>query len=168
MNGPATLVGEFTTQEGGDQTIQGLAFGNGTLYGSDTAGNAVNSTPEGIYTIDSSGVTTLVLDLTVNDEEGIYDIGGIAFNPVDGLLYGTNDVAFTTDLMRGLVAIDIAAQTVTLVAEYPNNETDIDGLAISDDGIAYLIDDDNSNPSGGGGLFYSYDLSQGANGSFNW
>ena len=39
MNGPTTLVGEFMTPEGGDQTIQGLAFGNGTLYGSDTAGN---------------------------------------------------------------------------------------------------------------------------------
>lgn len=64
--------------------------------------------------------------------------------------------------------MDPTQLVITLVAEYPNNETDIDGLAISDDGIAYLIDDDNSNPSGGGGLFYSYDLSQGANGSFNF
>ena len=164
MNGPSTIVADFSpVVEGGDQVIAGLAYGNGTLFGSDSASTATSNTPEGIYTIDAMGMTTLVFDFTVNGEDTLLDIGGLAFNSLDGLLYGTSD----DPDMRGLVAIDIAAQSVSLVAPYPNDESDIDGLTIGE-GIAYLIDDDDENPNGGGGLFYSYDLSQGTGGSFSF
>ena len=161
LNGPDTVVGEFADPIGSAQVVTGLAFGNGLLYGTDITGDKDDSNPEGIYTIDEAGNTTCVFNFVAAEIDADTNIGGIAFNPDDGLLYGAND----DEDMRGLVAIDIVAQTVTLVAPYPNDETDIDGLAIGD-GIAYLCDDDEVSPGDGPGLFYSYDLSQGAGGSF--
>jgi hypothetical protein len=43
--------------------------------------------------------------------------------------------------MRGLVQIDPDG-TVTLLAPYPEGQTDIDGLAVGDDGRAYLVTDE--------------------------
>jgi hypothetical protein len=75
-------------------------------------------------------------------------ISGIDADPNTGTIYGVND---TTGF---LVEIDVVGGTVTPVAAYPDpSETDIDGLAIGDNGKAYLIPDDNVP-----GLIYVYDL----------
>jgi hypothetical protein len=63
------------------------------------------------------------------------DIGGLAWNPSDGLLYGTDDG--TND---SVVRIN-ADGSVTVIAPYPAGQTDIDGLAAGD-GKLYLITDE--------------------------
>lgn len=163
LNGPATIVGRYAPNGTNSfQAIDGLAFGNGVLYGSDTAGNATSDSPEGIYTIDSNGNTTTLCNFVDLGLQDLLSIGGLAFNSDDGLLYGTND----DSNMQGLVSIDPHDCEVELIAAYPNGEADIDGLAVGNN-TAWLIDDDAGSPGGGPGLFYSYDLSQGTNGSFD-
>ena len=149
--GPLSSVGDFIGAGGERITIMGLAWANGMLYGSKTISSTSGLNPVGIYAIAPDGAATLVL--TLADD---FDIGGFAFNPDDGLFYGTNDDVATG---RGLNSIDLfGSGLVTLVAPYPASEADIDGLAVGN-GIAYLVDDDP-------GEFYAYDLSQGSNGSY--
>lgn len=153
LAGTRTDIGNFTS--GGSTVVMvGLAWANGMLFG------YTQSSTEGFYSIDtSSGNATLELAVPSAD----FDFGGIAYNPLDGLFYGTND---DTTAGRGLYSIDVfGGGGINLVAAYPNSETDIDALAIGNN-TAYLVDDDGSSPGGGPGLFYSYDLSQGAGGSF--
>jgi hypothetical protein len=57
-------------------------------------------------------------------------------DPDSGVLYGTNDGT----ALRGLVQIDLDG-TLTLVTPYPEGVVDIDGLAVSDDGRAFLVPD---------------------------
>lgn len=161
--GPATIIDSFrpANDTSSIQVVSGLAFGNGTLFATDTSGTINSSNPEGIYSVAANGNSTILFNFAAAEINNLYQIQGLAFNPDDGLLYGTSDDSES----RGLVRINIQNQTIELVAPYPNDEVDIDGLAIGD-GIAYLIDDDDSSPGGGPGLFYSYDLSQGNNGAF--
>ncbi len=107
----------------------GLAFGNGKLY----ALNQFAAAGDGIFEIDlGTGIGTLVQPIF-----GL-DIGGIAFNPNNGLFYGVNDGAGP-----GIYAFDIVAQTQTLVTPYPAGVADVDGCALdpSGSGIVYLIED---------------------------
>lgn len=57
------------------------------------------------------------------------------------MLYGTNDDTSFPGGGAGLVQIDLDG-TVTYVSPYPAGETDIDGLAVGDNGRAYLIEDE--------------------------
>jgi hypothetical protein len=74
-----------------------------------------------------------------------HDMGGLAVDPSTGFFYATDDGS--TD---SLVRINMDG-TVTPIAPYPTGETDIDGLAISNDGRAFLITDQPGN-------IYVYDL----------
>jgi hypothetical protein len=61
------------------------------------------------------------------------DIGGLAYDPVGQILYGTND--------SGTNVVQINPDgTTTIVAAYPAGQTDIDGLAYGN-GRLYLVTD---------------------------
>ncbi|MCW5753896.1 MAG: hypothetical protein KIT24_04210 [Phycisphaeraceae bacterium] len=109
----------------------GLAWGHGVLFG------VKSTSPRGIYAID----TTTAVSYLVFPVDDALDLGGLDFNVQDGLLYATND---GPGLMGpGLYRIDPATGTVTFVTSYPGteDEPDIDGLAITRNGRAYLITD---------------------------
>lgn len=111
----------------------GLAFFDGKLFAS--RGLSSIADPEGIYIIEpDTQKATLAIEYAVDGVE--VDIGGLAADPEDGTLYGTND----QDTLRGLVRIGEDG-SVTVIAPYPGEETDIDGLAIGN-GRAYLVTDE--------------------------
>jgi len=111
----------------------GLAFTDGKLFAS--RGLSSIEDPEGIYVVDP---TTLIATLTITYTNGgqVIDMGGLAADPSTGTLYGTNDQS----ALRGLVQIDPNGD-VSLVAPYPADEDDIDGLAVGG-GRAYLVTDE--------------------------
>lgn len=149
--GPPSPVGNFVAAGGELIVPGGLAWANGALYGATQVSTTSGLNPIGIYAIAPDGAATLMLTL---DSE--FNMAGFAFNPDDGLFYGTND---GVPALRGFYSIDLfGSGAVTLVAPYPASEVDIDGLAVGN-GIAYLVNDEP-------GEFYAYDLSQGSNGSY--
>ncbi|MFZ0546131.1 MAG: hypothetical protein WAM60_11865, partial [Candidatus Promineifilaceae bacterium] len=117
------------------QRMDGLAMSGGVLYGS-YAGGEVD---DGLWTID---VNTLVATSVFTFSDSI---SGIDADPNTGTIYGVDDTT------GSLVEIDVVGQTLTPVTAYPANESDIDGLAVSDDGRAYLVTDQP-------GSFYVYNL----------
>ena len=136
-------LGAITDPAGAPQAMVGLAFYNGPLY---AARNIAN---EAIYVIDTSTrVATVFIDYVDAD----FDFGGLAADPNSGDLYGTNDDA--TPYGAGLFRINPDG-TATLIAPYPAGQTDIDGLAVSDDGYAYLVIDEP-------GFIYVWDFAGGA------
>lgn len=154
LDGTRTAIGAFSADQGvTTQIFAGLAFDPvaGVLYGSDTSGTTTSASPEGIYSIDpATGLSKIVVDLS--DPGNLYDFGVLAFNPVDGLLYGTSD-SVAGSVGQGLYSIDPDTGVVTGIASYPAGETDIDGLAYGD-GSLWLVTDQ-------GGNFYEYDLTGG-------
>lgn len=140
--GAPTLVGTITiTDTGIPLRIDGLAISNGVLYGSRAGGG-----PDGIYLINSNSLTATLI-LTTTDS-----ISGIDADPNTGTIYGVNDT------INEVVEIDVTGGMITPVVSYPDPaETDIDGLAIGPNGLAYLIPDDPSP-----GLIYVYNLNTGS------
>lgn len=135
LSGMPNSLGNFTsTTSDAVLAMVALAYYDGNLYGVRNISSTED--PEGIYEIDP---VTLQATLTITYDLGAasVDLGGIDADPNTGTLYGTNDG--TSE--RGLVEIDLDG-TLILLAPYPEGETDIDGLAISDDGRAFLITDE--------------------------
>jgi hypothetical protein len=130
---PAALGTVTSSVSDAPLPIVALAYTAGTLYGVRHISSADD--PEGIYEID---LATLQATLAITYDVGPanVDIGGLDADPNSGILYGTNDGSN----MRGLVQIDLDG-TLTLIAPYPEGELDLDGLAVSDDGRAFLVPD---------------------------
>ncbi|MBU0641136.1 MAG: PEP-CTERM sorting domain-containing protein [Planctomycetes bacterium] len=146
ITGPPGFVADITYQ-GAASSMVSLAWAGGMLYGTK------NITTEAVYEIDPK---TGVSDIVLAYDSASYDFGGLAYNPIDGLFYGTSDDSTPA---RGLYSLDVfGGGAINLIAEYPGAETDIDGLAIGEN-VAYLVTDEP-------GVFYSYDLSQGAGGVY--
>ncbi len=133
VGGAVNPLGTILGPGGVDLTVVGLAFYDGSLYATRNISN------EAVYLIDTTTLSATVLIDYADDE---YDFGGLAFDPSNGLLYGTNDDA--TPNVAGLYQINPDA-TATLIAPYPVGQTDIDGLAVSDDGRAFLVTDEPGN-----------------------
>jgi hypothetical protein len=125
---------------GGAQRIDGLAISGGVLYGAYAGGTA----EDGLWTIDTGTLAaTLVYPFTNS-------VSGIDADPVTGIIYGTNDTT------ASLVSIDPGAMTMSVVTAYPGGAlADVDGLAVGNDGRAYLITDEP-------GSFYVYNLNTNA------
>ncbi|MGH2536213.1 MAG: DUF7507 domain-containing protein, partial [Candidatus Promineifilaceae bacterium] len=142
-SGTFTTLGPIlSSNDGASLVIEGMGYADGTLYGSRTGNTVAN--PEGLYAIDPATLSaTLVTTYSVPTLETT--LSGLDADPATGLVYATNDAS----ALRGLVQIDLDG-TVTLLAPYPANETDIDGLAVGD-GKAFLITDES-------GAFYIFDL----------
>ncbi len=131
--GPPILVGTIQDPAGTTLSMVALAYYNGQLWSTRNIGT------EGLYNIDpATAVATFVAPYSVPTAD--IDIGGLGFDP-SGTLYGTNDDTSFPGGGRGLVEIALDG-TVTYVSPYPAGETDIDGLAVSDDGRAFLIEDE--------------------------
>jgi hypothetical protein len=112
---------------GGAQRMDGLAISGGVLYGS----YAGNTAEDGIWTINT---TTLAATLVYPFSDSV---SGIDADPNTGIIYGVNDTT------ASLVEIDPGGNTMTPVTAYPVGAlADIDGLAVSNDGRAYLITDE--------------------------
>ena len=145
LGGLPTALGTIADAAGNAQSVVGLAWANGGLYASRNIAN------EAIYSID---LDTLVASVLLDYEDADWDFGGLAYNPADGLFYGTNDD--TTPNGSGLYSIDaFGGGGINLVTPYPAGETDIDGLAIGN-GVAYLVEDE------AGDTIHPYDLGAGA------
>ncbi len=146
IGGTPTSLGTMFAGETTTTSINfvGLAFYNGTLYGTRNIANGP-ALPEAVYTIDTTTLeATLAFTYSIGADAA--DIGGFDAHPFTGVLYGTND---DTDL-QGLVQLDPDG-TVSLIAPYPAGQTDIDGLAVGSDNRAYLVTDEP-------GFFYVFDF----------
>jgi len=139
VGGTVTQLGLITDTAGVNQSLVGLAFYNGELYGMKNIAN------EAIYKINTS---TRVATVYIDYVDGDFDLGGLAIDPNNGNIYATNDD--TTPFGSGLFRINNDGSG-TLITAYPAGQTDIDGLAVSNNGIAYLITDEP-------GSVYVYDL----------
>jgi hypothetical protein len=127
------------TNGGGNLRMDGLAYANGNLYGSNADG--LNN---GLYRIDT-GTLAATLIMTYPNS-----ISGIDADPDTGTIYGADDTN------SNLVILDPIGLTVTAVAAYPDGaELDLDGVAAGG-GKVYLIPDDNAP-----GLIYVYDIASG-------
>ncbi len=133
-NPSATNLGTLMDAAGGPQRIDGLAMSGGVLYGA----YAGNDADDGLWTIDP---TTL---LATSIYPYSNSISGIDADPNTGTIYGVDDST------GNLVSIDPAG-SMAVIAAYPAGQTDIDGLAVGDDGRAYLVTDEP-------GSFYVYNL----------
>ncbi|QLQ07277.1 MAG: hypothetical protein HZY76_15420 [Anaerolineae bacterium] len=142
VGGSIAALGTVTDPSGAAQAMVGLAFYNNVLYGIKNIAN------EAIYAIDTttgwppSSLTTRMVILT----------WGFAADPNTGTFYATNDD--TTPFGSGLFRMNPDG-TGTLIAPYPAGQTDIDGLAVSHDGKAYLVTDEP-------GFIYVWDFVAGA------
>ncbi len=143
VGGAVSLIGTIVDGAGATQSMVSLAFYGGTLYGTKNIAN------EAVWIIDPG---TLVATVHIDYVDADFDFGGLAADPTTGELYGTNDD--TTPFGSGLFRINLNG-TATKIADYPVGETDIDGLAISDSRVAYLVTDEP-------GVVYPYDLVAGA------
>ncbi len=130
VGGSVATLGTITDPAGATQSMTGLAFYNGMLYGVKNIAN------EAVWAIDT---TTRVATVFIDYVDADFDFGGLAADPNTGTLYATNDD--TTPNGSGLFRIN-ADGTGTLIAPYPAGQTDIDGLAVSHDGKAYLVTDE--------------------------
>jgi hypothetical protein len=139
-SGTVNLLGTITDTAAATLTMVSLAFYNGALYGTRNIAN------EAVYEINT---TTFVATVHIDYVDADYDFGGLAVDPNTGDFYGTNDDA--TPNGSGLFLINPGG-TGTLITPYPGGYTDIDGLAVSDNSLAYFIIDE-------AGFFYVYDLS---------
>lgn len=137
--GPPTAMGVIISGTGTALPMVGLAFYDGWLYGVRNLAN------EAVYKID---LNTLVATVHIDYADDEYDFGGLAVDPNTGTFYATNDDA--APFGRGLYQINPDG-TATSIAPYPAGQTDIDGLALSNDRVAYLMIDEP-------GLFYVYDF----------
>ena len=130
VGGTVTQLGTIVDTLGATQSVVSLAFYNGELYATKNIAN------EAVYKIDTS---TLVARVYIDYIDADFDFGGLAIDQNTGIIYATNDD--TTPFGSGLFRINTDA-TGTLIAAYPAGQTDIDGLAVSNNGIAYLIIDE--------------------------
>ncbi len=143
VGGVVISLGTIVDTFGATQSMVGLAFYDGTLYGTKNIAN------EAVWIIDP---TTLEATVYIDYVDADFDFGGLAADPNTGELYATNDD--TTPNGSGLFRINLDGSG-TLIAPYPDAQTDIDGLAISDDGFAYLVTDEP-------GFIYVYDFAAAA------
>jgi len=130
VGGAISSLGTIHDPAGTGLNFTGLTYYSGMLYGVRNIAN------EAVYAIDP---TTLVATVYIEYVDGNFDYGGLAVDPSTGVMYATNDD--TSPNGSGLFRIN-SDGTGTLITSYPAGQTDIDGLAVSDDGFAYLVIDE--------------------------
>lgn len=137
---PTLIAGMYRTLDNVTFTatgVDGLAFANGKLYGATSF--ASTTFKRGIYEVStvSDGAPTphcVMTPLWVDNASTNINLGGLEFNPADGLFYATSN-SDTTGVGGvfnfGLYSIDaFGSGAVTKVADFPVGRTAVDGLAI--------------------------------------
>jgi uncharacterized repeat protein (TIGR01451 family) len=140
VGGSVNLLGTITDQTDNPFRMVGLAFYDGTLYGTSDLG------AEAVYIID---ITALEATAYIDYTDDSYQFYGLAADPLTGELYALNNDSSPYGV--GLFKINLDG-TATLIDGYPGSELDLDGLAIDRDGHAYLVPDQP-------GIIYVYDFS---------
>ncbi len=132
------------------EDIWGLAYGRGNLYGYSNF-----ASPKGIYQIDTTtGLCTPVLDVNTGTGFRFFALG---YNPADDLFYG-----YTTFGDSGLYSINIdTGEMIKIVGTIPASNGQGLGLAVGNNTV-YLT----ATRGDDGISYYSYDLSQGLNGTW--
>jgi hypothetical protein len=131
--GTPTMLGTITDGAGATLSMVSLSFANGKLYSTRNIGD------EAIYEID---LGTLVATVFFDYLEVDWDFGGMDYDPVTGLFYGTNDDSSPN--VVGVYSIDaFGTGAITLVTPYPAGENDIDGCAVGN-GKVWLVEDEPS------------------------
>ena len=153
---PTFLTTTRNAAGGNGPVLDGLAFdtNTGTLFGTRVLGGSTGA--EGLYTIDlATGLTTLVFEYETTATSN-FQIGGMDFDPVTGLLYLSDD---DDTGGRWIYSIDPAnpASGLTQVVQYPAGVTDVDGLGAGD-GKLYLLSD---GINGNGGQHVVIDIATG-------
>ncbi len=145
-----TLLGVIRTPDG-DLAIDGLAMAKGLLFGahqlSSSAGEA------GLYEISLNAMVntdTIQASQVLTWSTGDRSINGLDADPRNGRIYAADDSQME------LVEISLDGTITPVIPYLSAAETDLDGLAIGDNGLAYLVPDD-PNP----GSIYVYDLDDG-------
>ncbi len=134
VGGTPNQLGTIVDGGGAVQSMVALAWHDGVLYGTK------NISTEAIWQIDvDTRVATILITYPTT-----HDMGGLAVDPNTGFFYATDDGP------DQLARINNDG-TVTPIAPYPTGEADVDALAISDAGIAYMVTDQPGNS-------YVYDL----------
>jgi hypothetical protein len=147
--------------------VDDLCFGpSGNLY---TWQSFTTAIPHGIYQVPPPDVNGRSLLAPVwSDPNGAYEFKGLAYNPANGLFYGSHDPIGTPagTAARAIYTVDaLGTGNVTMLAPLPTNpnasvtqRTEIDGLAIGG-GKLWLSEKDRNSQN----IFiYSYDLSTNA------
>src|SRR5690606_25325374 len=134
VGGTPNQLGTIVDGGGAVQSMVSLAWHGGVLYGTK------NISTEAIWQIN---VDTLVATILITYPT-THDMGGLAVDPNTGFFYATDDGP------DQLARINNDG-TVTPIAPYPAGELDVDALAISDAGIAFMVTDQPGNS-------YVYDL----------
>ncbi len=144
--GPPVPLCEFGTSFTAGPS--GLAYGRGKLYGYFNF-----ATPKGIYEIDPA-----TCDKTLVVDTGSFRYFALDYNAVDGLLYGYTGFGSPT----GLYSIDPDTGVQTFIAPTtPASNSSANAMAIGKNTV-YL-----AGTRGADGVpMYTYDLSQGTNGSW--
>jgi len=144
--GPVIPLCEFGTSFTAGPS--GLAYGRGKLYGYFNY-----ASPLGIYEIDPA-----TCDKTLLVGTDPYRFFALDYNPVDGLLYGYTSFGSPT----GLYSIDPDTGTITFVAaSVPASNASANALAVGGNKV-YV-----AGTRGADGVpMYSYDLAQGAGGTY--
>lgn len=135
VGGTPTLLGIVHDSTDAAMSMVGLGYYEGKLYASRSTGTGDG---EGIYLVDPNSLVGA--RVIAYPEPSSVDLGGFDIDPITGIFYGTND----DPELPGLVQIDPDG-TVTVLAPYPDELTDVDGLAVGD-GDAYLITDEPAPP----------------------
>lgn len=146
VKAPYNLAGAMTPVVVANLTVGGAAAGNFTGLAFDTVerklyayrnNGALGS--EGFYEINT---TTAACTLVWPASNTALDFGAFDYDRVADVFYAINDSVTALPTGRGLYRLrkPLAFPTIEFVVASPNNDSDIDGLAIGP-GKAYLVND---------------------------
>lgn len=159
LSAPMVTTGTITPTFIASANIGGVNIGLGALAFDSVANMLVGykydavTGVEGFYSVDTTtGACTLLSEVT---DTASYDFFGLDYDATTDAFYATNDVTAT----QGLYRINkpwTTPPTITFISAYPATpvDSDIDGLAVGN-GRLYLINDNNTPPTGGGHYVYN-------------
>lgn len=149
---PTLIAGMFRTN-GTVFTATGIddmTFGNGKIYG--WAGTGTSNFSRGIYSINPvpDASNRCLLTAAWSDTTGAFNFQGLAYNPATNKFFGMNtsdNTATGGTMTRGLYVIDASGSAApTKIANMPTGRTEVDGLALADNGTLWMTEKDrNSN-----------------------
>ncbi|MCP3919742.1 MAG: hypothetical protein GY711_29765 [bacterium] len=139
---PPVLIGTIMDGFGAGVRVDGLTWANGGLYGCLQFPSP--QTQVAIYEIDlttTPGTPTLVQPPVHVFSHQALALGGMGFNPGDGLFYVMNDQFIGGSFVPGIISVDaFGSGTEVQVVASPPFYNDVDGFTVGND-RCYLMTD---------------------------